>query len=87
MNSVCLCTLIAHRIESFNGQNMSLLYDTPFDFENEMLCCFLQIVGLGNSCADSRKFEWFDTSATSSHFLSALVCCVLEMLYHIANDN
>ena len=51
-----------------------------------MLCCFVQIVGMGNSYNQDYPFKYWDLDVNSIEFLSALVCCILQMFCDIVNQ-
>ena len=78
-----------HRIASVNGQDMSLLFESPFNFEQEILFCFVQLVGIGNyyNYNYNYPFTYWNNDFNSCEFLSASICCVLEMLFNIAKEN
>ena len=67
---------------------MSLLFESSIDFQQEMLFCFIQLVGIGNYYQYNHNwpFTYWNTNVQSCQFLSALMCCVLQMLLHIAED-
>ena len=45
-----------YRIESVNGQDISWLFKKPFDFEQEMLCIWIEFVVMGNYYNDYHPF-------------------------------
>ena len=64
---------------------MTALYTDAFDFESEMLCCFVQLVGRGNQYDDDNLFQNWDVESNHA-FLCALTCCVLEIFCQIAKE-
>lgn len=66
---------------------MSSLFESTFEFEQEMLFCFAQLVGMGNYYDYDCPFTYWNTDVKSSQFASALICCVLQMLFHIAKED
>ena len=63
---------------------MSPLFEAPFDFEDEMLCCFVELVLMGNYYTHSNPFSYWNIANVGSHqFVSGFVCCVLQMLLQI----
>lgn len=74
-----------YRIESINGQDISQIFQPQYNFNTEMSCCFLQFVGVGSWYIDN-PFMYWNTDVDSWPFISALICCVLEMIYQIICD-
>ena len=82
-------TLYTYRILSVNNVDMEMLFGAPFDFENELSCCFVQLVGMGNSYNDDYPFKnWdIDDSSSSVEFICGVTCCVLEMFCQIVKEH
>ena len=78
------------RIQSVDGQDISPLFESPFDFEQEMLFCFVQFVGIGNCYnnmySNALSFTHWNIDVNSHQFLSALISCVLKMFCKIVKD-
>ena len=81
---------IVSRIVSVDGQDVSSLFESSFELEQEMSCCFVQFVGTGNCYSsmwnESLSFTHWNTDAKSHQFLSALICCVLKMFCQIVKQ-
>ena len=87
MNTVNICQHnTTYRIESVNGQDISLLFKESFNFEQEMLYCFVEIVALENYYNEKHSFVRWNTNVKSREFASALICCVLEMFCQIVKE-
>ena len=60
------------RIQSVDGQDVSPLFESPFDFQQEMLFCFVQFVGIGNCynkmCNDNLSFTHWNTMSNLINF-------------------
>ena len=75
-----------YRIKSIDGQDISTLYEEPFNFDKEILCCYVEFVVMQSYYNDKHPFVYWNTNVDSRQFASALISCVLEMFCQIVKE-
>ena len=71
---------------SINGNDMSLLFKDPFNLQQEIEICNLQLNATPNKYTNGSKFTQWDLDRYSSGFKTAFACCVIEMFCQIATN-
>ena len=72
---------------SINGQDVSKLYQYPYNFEEEIKICNVTLNGMGNPYSEHKSFTEWDFNHTYTDFECAMACCIVEMLYQIAKQD
>ena len=65
---------------------MSLLFKDPFNLQQEIKICNLQLYAMDNEYANGKKFTQWDVDRYSSNFCVAFACCIVEMFCQIATN-